>query len=65
MLLPPSVVTSASPTPEASTRWRMIVTAWFICSVGGRGAVVGLRLEDDLRAALEVERELGRPGALP
>ena len=28
------------------------------------GAVLGLRLEDDLRAALEVERQRGRPGAL-
>lgn len=32
MFCPPCVLISASETPEASTRWRMIVTAWSSCS---------------------------------
>jgi hypothetical protein len=35
MLLPPCVVISASETPLASTRWRMIETAWASCSLVG------------------------------
>jgi hypothetical protein len=59
--LPPAVVTSASPTPEASTRWRMIVTAWSICSVVGAtpSSVCASRMI--CVPPCEVEGERGRP----
>ena len=63
MLRPPSVVMSASATPDASTRWRMIAAAWSSCSRRRRSAVLGLGAQHDLGAALQVEREFRRPGA--
>ncbi len=62
MFLPPAVLICASLTPPASTRWRMIATDWFSWSAVGFWPLIGLRLQDDLRAALQVEPELRHEG---
>ena len=61
--LPPCVVTSASVTPVPLTRWSTMSRAW-LQLVGGDLAALGLGLERDAGAALEVEPELGLPGAV-
>ena len=63
MFLPPWVAISASETPLASMRWRMMSTAWSIWPATHLLAVLQHRLEDHLGAALEVEPEAGGRGA--
>ena len=55
------VVTSAPATPLASTRCTMMSRAWLSCSVVTLVGADQDRLQDQLRAAVEVEAELGRP----
>ena len=59
MLSAPWVLISASETPAASTRWRMIETAWSSCSGVTRLALGELRREDDLGAALRSRASFG------
>ncbi len=59
MFCPPSVVMSASATPEAFDALTDDRSGLIELLGRGGGAVLGLRAQDDLRAALEVEGELG------
>ena len=61
MLRLPCVVIEASDVPDASTRLRMIATAWFEVRLGDRRALGRDRPEDDLVATREVEPESRGP----
>ena len=63
-LRPDCVLISASATPEPSTRWRMIATAWLSCSSCDVRTALNLGRQDHLGAAFKVQGELGSPARL-